>query len=147
MTMTSKPTRIETAFQLRDHALAIVRRHGSYQSAGDAKFLMWRGEALSIMHRTPFQKWQAGDAAVRALAAKHEASLDDAKYAAATHGLELPEVLPYGLDVWHGKKVLSLEWADDGRARVISFKRGDWEEELSELYRTCEISNPNLRSL
>lgn len=132
-----KPTRIETALQLRDHALVILRRHGSYQSAGapggEAKFLMWRGEALSIMHRTPFQKWEAGDAAVRALATKRGLSLDRAKYAAALHGLDLPEVLPYGLDIWRGKKVFSLEWSDDGRSHIINFKRGEWEAELLEL--------------
>lgn len=136
MTMTSKPTKLDATLQLRDHALAIVRRHGSYQSAGEAKFLIWRGEALSIMHQTPFQKWQDGDAAVQALAAKHGASLEEAKYAAALHGLEFPEVLPYGLDIWRGKKVMSLEWADDGRARVISFKRGPWEADLLELARS-----------
>jgi hypothetical protein len=34
-------TRIETAIQLRDHALPILRQHGSYQGDSDAKFLMW----------------------------------------------------------------------------------------------------------
>jgi hypothetical protein len=122
--MTSKPTRIETALRIRDRALAILRQHGSYQSAG---------EALSIMHRTPFQKWQAGDTAVRALAAKHELALEEAKYAAVLHGIMLPEVLPYGLDIWRGKKVFSLEWADDGRSHIINFKRGPWEAEFLEL--------------
>jgi hypothetical protein len=36
----------------------------------------------------------------------------------------LPEVLPYCLNIWRGGKVISLEWAGDGRAKVISFKRG-----------------------
>jgi hypothetical protein len=37
--------------------------------------------------------------------------------------------LPYGLDVWHGAKVLSIVWADDGAFEVISFVRGQWEDE------------------
>lgn len=45
-------------------------------------------------------------------------------------GIELGEALPYGIDIWHGKKVFSLEWGDDGQARIINFKRGPWESEL-----------------
>jgi hypothetical protein len=123
--------KIETALQLRDHALSILRQHGSYQGDSDAKFLMWKDESFGIWLRTPFQKWDTGpEVAAKTLAAKHGLSLDQAKYAANLHGLKLPEVLPYCLDIWRGKKVFSLEWADDGRSHIISFKRGDWEAEL-----------------
>jgi hypothetical protein len=44
--------------------------------------------------------------------------------------VKLPEALSYCIDISHNQKVLSLEWADDGRTRVISFKRGSWEAEL-----------------
>jgi hypothetical protein len=130
----TKPKRIETAIHLRDHALSILRQLGSYQPIGDTKFLMWKGEAFSISHRTPFQKWDYGpEVAAKFLAAKHELSLDQAKYAATLHGIKLPEVLPYCLDIWRGGKVMSLEWADDGRAHIISFKRGPWEAEFPAL--------------
>ncbi len=33
------------------------------------------------------------------------------------------------LDVWHGEKVLSVLWADDGAFEVVSFVRGAWEDE------------------
>jgi hypothetical protein len=36
--------------------------------------------------------------------------------------------LPYGLEVWHGVKVLSVLWADDGRLEVARFVRGPWED-------------------
>lgn len=124
-------SRTETALQLRDHALSILRQQGSYQQAGDAKFLMWKGEAFSISHRTPFQKWDTGpEVAAKSLAATHDLPLDHAKYLATLHGIKLPEVLPYCLDIWRGKKVFSLEWSDDGRTNIINFKRGDWEAEL-----------------
>ena len=123
-------TRSEAALELRDHALAILHRHGAYQQAGDAKLLMWRGEAFAMIHRTPFQKWDTADTAAKTLAATHELSLDHAKYLATLHGIKLPEVLPYCLDIWHGKKVFSLEWSDDGQSRIINFKRGPWEVEL-----------------
>jgi hypothetical protein len=51
-------------------------------------------------------------------------------YAATLHGVKLPEVLPYCIDIWRGKKVFSLEWADDGRTNIISFRRGPWEADL-----------------
>jgi hypothetical protein len=130
--MTSKPTRTDTALQLRDHALSILRQHGSYQPTGDGqKFLMWKNELFGMWLRTPFQKWDTGpNVAARSLAATHDLSLDQAKYAATLHGLKLPEVLPYCLDIWRGRKVFSLEWADDGRSYIISFKRGAWEAEF-----------------
>jgi hypothetical protein len=78
-------TRTETAIQLRDHALSILRQHGSYQPVGDAKFLMWRGDAFTILHRTPFQHWAEPDEAAKKLAAKIGASVDEAKYAATLH--------------------------------------------------------------
>jgi hypothetical protein len=40
--------------------------------------------------------------------------------------------LPYGLDVWVSKKkVMNIEWADDGRVELISFKPGDWQQRLA----------------
>jgi hypothetical protein len=37
----------------------------------------------------------------------------------------LAEPQPYCLDVFHrGRKVMSLEWADDGSVRLVSFRPG-----------------------
>ena len=38
--------------------------------------------------------------------------------------------LPYGLEVWHGAKMLSVLWTDDGSFEVVSFVRGPWEEQV-----------------
>jgi hypothetical protein len=38
--------------------------------------------------------------------------------------------MPYQLSVWSDGKVLLLEWDANGAARVISFKRGKWEQRL-----------------
>lgn len=48
-------------------------------------------------------------------------------------GLEPPEHLPYGLDIWDDrikKKVLNIEWDDLGRTDLIRFQRGDWEKKV-----------------
>jgi hypothetical protein len=31
------------------------------------------------------------------------------------------------VDVWHGLKMLEVEWDDNGRIDVVGDKRGDWE--------------------
>jgi hypothetical protein len=123
-------TRTEAALQLRDHALSVLRRHGRHQPVGDAKFLMWNDESFRLWLRTPFQQRAEPDEATKKLAVKIGASVDEAKYAATLHGLKLPEPLPYAIDIWRGKKVMSLEWADDGRANIVSFKRGLWEADF-----------------
>jgi hypothetical protein len=106
----TKPKRIETAIEIRNHALTILRRHGRYEPMARGPAMpMWRGGPFAIMYRTP-------DTAAKLLAAHLSTGLGEA--------------LPYGIDIWHGKKVFSLEWADDGQARIINFKRGPWESEL-----------------
>ena len=41
------------------------------------------------------------------------------------------QLLTYGLDVWTPKaKVLNINWDDDGRIVLITFKRGEWEARL-----------------
>jgi hypothetical protein len=41
------------------------------------------------------------------------------------------EHLPYGLDIWHAhKKVLNVEWDDQGGFEVLSNKPGEWEYAL-----------------
>ena len=37
--------------------------------------------------------------------------------------------LPWSLEVWHGHKVLSLQWDDVGTVEVTSFTPGPWENE------------------
>jgi hypothetical protein len=40
--------------------------------------------------------------------------------------------LPYGLDIWFAhKKVLNVEWNDEGLIEIISYRPGEWEDQLS----------------
>jgi hypothetical protein len=41
--------------------------------------------------------------------------------------------LPYGLDIWHDQKVLSILWSDEGHFEVTTFVRGSWEDEALKL--------------
>jgi hypothetical protein len=109
----------ERALQLRDIALDIVRQRGSLEPTGDGglRLLVFRDGDLGIALRTPFQRPPPVPEAM--------------KYWAAMTGRHVD--LPYGLDVWFPKKVLNVEWADDGRAVIVCFRRGEWERRLEAL--------------
>ncbi len=70
---------------------------------------------LLILHRTPFQKLFKPS--------------ERMKYTAAVLG-QSPRTLPYGLDIWGGKKVFSMDWDDAEEVEIRSFTRGEWEDRL-----------------
>ena len=115
MTVGSKVAR---TLALRDLALKAVRERGAWEKAGITYLMMLRDGEITISHRTPFQR-------------SPELS-DKTKYYLALLGG--PETLPFGLDVWHKRrKVLNIEWDENGRIAVVSFTPGDWELELERL--------------
>ena len=70
---------------------------------------------MKIGYRTPFQRLLAES--------------DLLRYQRALVGGK--ENLPYGLYIWHAhKKVLNVEWSDDGALEVISYHPGEWEQTL-----------------
>jgi hypothetical protein len=92
------------------------RRGAGWQTASPVKLLSARVGSLLIGYRTPFQRLPV----VR----------DKLKFIAAKIGAPPPQSLPYGLDLWAPKKVLNVEWDDQGNVALIGFRRGEWEEEL-----------------
>lgn len=54
---------------------------------------------------------------------------DAAGYSHAQADKEASRMLPYGLDIWHQDKVLSLQW-DADELVVIHFQRGAWENDV-----------------
>jgi hypothetical protein len=129
--MTSKSTKTEAVIQLRDHAMAILQRHGKLEPVRNGlNILMWSDDSFRIMLRTPFQKSPVPDDPAKFLAAKLGVPIEQAKYLAAQHGIKLLGALPYCIDIAQGWKVFSMEWADDGRTCIVSFKRGEWEAEF-----------------
>jgi 2-polyprenyl-6-methoxyphenol hydroxylase-like FAD-dependent oxidoreductase len=122
----TKSAKLGRALVLRDAALTLVRRMGLWEAvgaarratsgAGDMKFLSARVGGLHISYRTPFQQVPQADDALR--------------YRAAQLGLTVPQNLPYGLDVYTTKKVLNIEWDDNGNVVLVSLHPGAWETEL-----------------
>ena len=114
------------AITLRDAALIVVGRVGTWESASSVQIRSARVGSFSIAYRTPFQRMPSAD--------------DDLKYYAAAHGLPPPQSLPYGLDIWSPKKVLCIEWDDRGAVELVSLKRGDWQAELIAAAYTADAS-------
>jgi hypothetical protein len=67
-------------------------------------------------HWTPFNELTAGEAS-------------SPGYRRAIERQRSQSEMPYGLDVWHGERVLRVLWADDGEFAVPIFIRGEWEAE------------------
>jgi hypothetical protein len=69
----------------------------------------------NIHHWPPFNDLQSGEAS-------------SPGYRHALEWQHATPDLPYGLEVWHGVKVLMVLWADDGRFDIATFARGSWED-------------------
>jgi hypothetical protein len=100
--------------------LRVIRRSGSSDNLdGGMKRLSARAKSLQISHRIPPVN-------------------DVYKWN-----------LPYGLDIWTPqKKVMNIEWDDEGNVELVSLHRGAWELELIALAKSVETRLPALaRSL
>lgn len=114
------------AIQIRDHVLPLVRERGMFErlqgSRASICMIHWRIGALKFMLRTPFSGWPTRWQSHQSLS-----------YRAAILVQRARPVLGYGLDVWQGRKVMSLQWDAKGDTEVISFHPGPWEDEVLSL--------------
>jgi hypothetical protein len=103
-------TKNERAVQLRDLALRVIKARGTWPSFGGGPRLLTFNDVglsgLSISYRTPFQRLPPPP--------------EFLKYLAARDGKTASKNLPYGLDVWQDRKVLNVEWSDNGRVDVVA---------------------------
>ena len=116
MTGTARTAR---ALAIRDHLLPLIRAQGAMEEIGGSgvRMTMWKAGRFAFALRSPFTAWGIKAPPPRS-------------YSAAQAKQRANSVLPWSLDVWHGRKVLSLQWDDAGRVEVISFTRGPWEAEV-----------------
>jgi len=106
----------DRALAIRDHILPLLREHGALEIQRDTvRVVELRMPAWTFRHWTPFSELTAGEAA-------------SPGYRHAIERQHTQPDLPYGLDVWHGMRVLRILWADDGKLKVVSFVRGAWED-------------------
>jgi len=101
-------SRVSRALELRDDALNILWRHGARVDFGPLKLLQADLNGLSIAHRTPFLQ--------PLLTGRNNWAL------------------PFGLDIWTRKrKVMNLEWGLPWEVQLVSFRSGEWEEQLTRI--------------
>jgi len=106
----------DRARSIRDHLVPLVRDHGAILvQRGSVRVIEYRAGPWILNHWTPFRQLSATEAS-------------SPGYRHAIERQHQQSNLPYGLDVWHGEKVLRILWADDGSSEVVAFQRGAWEE-------------------
>ncbi|MER8492244.1 hypothetical protein NKH53_29015 [Mesorhizobium australicum] len=111
-------SRLQDALESRDVALRAFKTYGgTWERIGDLNVLKLGIGDLDLIYQTPFQKLPEPS--------------DSDKYMLAQVGRTTPN-LSYGLDIWvNRKKVMNLEWADDGQVYLVSFKDGPWRQILA----------------
>ena len=111
----------DRALAIRDHILPLLREYGALEVQRDTvRVVKLQIDNWTFRHWTPFNELTAGEAS-------------SPGYRHAIERQHTTPDLPYGLDVSHGEKVLSILWADDGSIEVTTFVRGAWEDEALEL--------------
>lgn len=100
---------------IRDHVVPLVKAKGEPRPVGPTSQMMWEAGPFRFALRTA--------SSPAPLLANAPA------YSDAQAEKEASRMLPYGLDIWHNDKVLSLQWDTDAMT-VISFHRGPWEDEV-----------------
>ncbi len=113
----SDADRTARALAIRDHLLPLIRAQGAMKEIGGSglRSVTWEVGGFGFTLRSPFTPWPG--------------TSPPGSYAAALAKQRAGPVLPWGLDVWHDRAVLSLRWDDAGRVEVIRFNRGPWEAE------------------
>ena len=106
----------DRARAIRDHVLPLLRERGALEVQRDTVRLI---ELLIgpwiFRHWTPFNELHPGEAS-------------SPGYRHAVERQHTQAHMPYGLDVWHGARVLRILWAADGTVEVTTFARGAWED-------------------
>ena len=105
---------------IRDHLLPLVRERGALEVQRDAvRLTELRTGPWIFRHWTPFNELLPGEAS-------------SPGYRRAVERQHTRSHMPYGLDVWHGlwhgARVLRIQWAADGSFEVPTFVRGSWED-------------------
>ena len=109
----------DRALAIRDHILPLLREYGALEVQRDTvRVVELKIDNWTFRHWTPFNELTAGEAS-------------SPGYRHAIERQHTKPDLPYGLDVSHGEKVLSILWADDGSIEVATFVRGAWERNVS----------------
>jgi hypothetical protein len=115
MPIRMSPERLARVRAARDCLLQIVRKQGQQAGRG---WVSADAAGFSIMHRTPFTRLMPEGRQSRA-------------YAEALVKQKAVPDLPYTMEVWYlSQKVLNVQWDENDKIQLISFRPGEWETKL-----------------
>jgi hypothetical protein len=113
--------RTAQAIALRDHVIKLMEGNSKLVTLGLLKVQTWKRGRFHATLTTPFNPLH-----------EREAVAPGYVHTIARQGA--PKPMPYELSLWAGSKVLLMEWEQGGEVRIVTFKRGDWEERLLALH-------------
>jgi hypothetical protein len=93
-----------------------MRKRGMIERIGPGSLLIWDAPPFKFSLVTPFS-----GSPDRPILRSHQEAVQ-MQYEA--------KPLPYRLNVWRGARVMFVEWAEDGPFAILSFKPGNWENEV-----------------
>jgi hypothetical protein len=111
----------QRAAAIRDHLIPLVllrgqkHQYGQAAGVGPVRLTTWDTGRFRFVLRVPYSP--SGTQVV--LCAEHPRSVPPQKRRSAP--------LPFGLDIWMRRRLLSIAWEADGAVEVIAFRRGTWE--------------------
>ncbi len=112
----ARTAHLQKLLNIRAKALQLVKQRGAWVQVGSTNLLIAKPGQLTVAYRTPFQRLPAED----------ETTWYECAFISGKANL------PYGLEAWHSdKKVLNIEWDDEGGVEVLSYRPGEWELILS----------------
>lgn len=135
--------RLEAAICALEALLKLVGAHGCHLQTGPlAGASEWcsQDQRLRSLHRGPQVTLEEASPCL----VMTESQAEGARYLHVDVLQAADQRLPWGVDCWvDGKKVLNLEWSESGNdVRIVTFRRGRWEQEL----RALALSLPEARS-
>ena len=109
--------RLSAAIDIRDRIFKLMEGGSEWQSVGVGRVRTWQQNDLAAALFSPFNP-------------APDVGANPPSYEHAVLKQRAGQLMPYQLSVWSDGKVLLLEWDVSGAARIISFKRGKWEQRL-----------------
>ena len=113
--------RTAQAIALRDHVIKLMEGNSKLVTLGLLKVQTWKRGRFHATLTTPFNPL-------------HEREATAPGYVQVIARQRAPKPMSYELSLWAGSKVLLMEWEQGGEVRIVTFKRGDWEERLLALH-------------
>jgi hypothetical protein len=108
--------RLARALAIRDHVVPLIYGRGVLTGETDnVRILTWRAAFCGFLLRVPLNL----------------PPVDDERPMRAPRPSGLPSELHYGLDVTRNRvRLLTVQWAENGRAELLFFKPGHWEADV-----------------